>query len=203
MLTHRGNGSTIDPPGDRAAEASAVLGRPLDQPSAENSPPGAVRAAVVELSERTSRDPATGRWVCGNVGALRHGGRSLQLRGALEDAKAELLRQVQSDLALDETAAVTLASLADAYCEATLLRRSLFQRLAVEGGAVTGRGRTRQSLGVYLQVLDRELRLAATLGLERRTKPVSPLDALRSAVEAASDPDTTPPPLTSTSGPTA
>jgi hypothetical protein len=42
-----------------------------------------------------------------------------------------------------------------------------------------------QAFARYIAILDREIRLAALLGLERRAKPVNPLDAVRAAVEEA------------------
>jgi hypothetical protein len=77
---------------------------------------------------------------------------------------------VRRDLAADEHAAQTLQGTADAYVETTLLRRSLFEHIARSGTAVTAKGRTRAALATYLQVLDRELKLARTLGLERRQR---------------------------------
>ena len=80
--------------------------------------------------------------------------------------------------------------MADAFAEVSLVRRSLFRRLSEQGGVLTGKGRVRAALGAYLTVLDREHRLASLLGLERRQRPVDPLDAVHRAVEAAnSEPD--------------
>ena len=52
-------------------------------------------------------------------------------------------------------------------------------------GPLTGKGRTRAALTNWLQVVDRLQRSAMALGLERKAKPVNPLDAVRRAVEEA------------------
>ena len=44
------------------------------------------------------------------------------------------------------------------------------------GGALTATGRARAALSAYLRVLDRQYRLAAALGLERRARPVEEVD---------------------------
>lgn len=149
----------------------------------------AVAAAVEQLEGRSNRDPDSGRFTRGNRAAWKTGHRSQALEVVLAEAKDDLLAQVRQDLAADESAAATLQGTADAYVEASLLRRSLFHRLAREGGAVTGKGRTRAALGVYLSVLDRELRLAQALGFERKARAVPSVGAFvaRKAAEARAE----------------
>ena len=52
-------------------------------------------------------------------------------------------------------------------------------------GALTGKGRQRAALTAYLGIVDRQVRLAQLLGLERKQKPVvSPLDYIDGKVDA-------------------
>ena len=52
----------------------------------------------------------------------------------------------------------------------------------LEGGVLTPKGAGRSATFVYLQVLDRFMKMAGTVGLQRRPKPTNPLDAVRQAV---------------------
>jgi hypothetical protein len=79
---------------------------------------------------------------------------------------------------------VVKGSLADSFVELDAVRNYLGSRLAAEG-PLTGKGRTRALLTAYLAVVDRQVRLAQVLGIERRAKPVDPLEAVRRAVEEA------------------
>ncbi|MBZ0112745.1 MAG: hypothetical protein K8J08_09800 [Thermoanaerobaculia bacterium] len=74
------------------------------------------------------------------------------------------------------------AGLVDAYSEARLLRVTMFARLTELGGPVTAKGRTRALYTAYCSALDRELKLARTLGLDRRQKAVESLDDALSKV---------------------
>jgi hypothetical protein len=78
---------------------------------------------------------------------------------------------VRADLALDAQPPATLSALVEAFAETSLLRRSMFVRIAETDGPVTSKGRVRAILAAYWGALDRELRLAQTLGLERRARP--------------------------------
>jgi hypothetical protein len=62
--------------------------------------------------------------------------------------------------------AMTLQRLIGAFAEASSLRESLFYQMA--GQPLTNKGKARAMLSGYLQLLDRELRLAQAIG----TKPV-------------------------------
>lgn len=158
-------------------------------PSGDLPPNGAVDGrvskALADLQQRPDRDPATGRFVKGNTAAGKTLARSEALWSALAGAKHELAEQLHSDLALDGNAAATMAGLVDAYVEARLLRHSLFTRMVEMGGPITTKGKARALFSSYLSVLDRERRLALDLGLERRQRPVDPLEAVRQAVEDA------------------
>lgn len=116
-----------------------------------------------------------------NSNALTTGTRSEQMLDALAPAKAALVADVTRDLGGEVP--TTLKRLIDAHSETTLLRESVFLRMA--GEPVTAKGKCRAMLNAYLQLVDRELRLAQVIGLERREKPVNPLDAVQRAVERA------------------
>jgi hypothetical protein len=83
---------------------------------------------------------------------------------ALTAARAELRGELGD-------VGVVKGSLADAFVELAAVRDYLGGRLAAEG-PLTGKGRTRALLTAYLSVVDRQVRLAQVLGVERRTRPV-------------------------------
>lgn len=146
-----------------------------------------VRDAVDSLASRRQR-AASGRWTTANTGALKAGLDSEQLWTALAPAKRAIVDQVRADHGVEgDDAAATLLGTFDGYAEVHLLRKSIWYRLT-EGpnpGPVTGKGRTKALFTAYLSALDRELKLAQLIGLERRTRKVSPLDAIRAAVAEA------------------
>ena len=118
----------------------------------------------------------TGQFVAGNTAAGRTLERSEAFWSAVAAAKAELVARLHSDLAVNGEAAATLEGLVDAYAEARLLRHSMFTRLVELGGPITTKGKSRALYTSYLAALDREVRLATTLGLERRAKKVPSLE---------------------------
>lgn len=55
-------------------------------------------------------------------------------------------------------------------------------------GPLTGKGKMRAASTLYLKTLDRFVRVVVLLdGLQRRQRPVDPLEAVRRAVEAANE----------------
>ena len=150
----------------------------------ENGPEDGAREALDSLAARPDRDPATGCFVKGNTAAGRTLARSDAFWQAVGAAKRELAERVCSDLAVNGDGAVTLEGLIDGYAETRLLRHAMFVRLAEQGGPVTGKGKARALFSSYLQALDRETRLAQTLGLERKAKAVSLADAINDRQKA-------------------
>jgi hypothetical protein len=123
-----------------------------------------VRSAVASLTGR----PA--------LNATKTGTRSEVLLTELEPARAAIVSQVCADLGADaESLPATQARLVGAFSEVTVLRESIFIRMA--GQPSTNKGRSRALLGAYVSLVDRELRLATTLGLERRSKAVTDIAA--------------------------
>lgn len=132
--------------------------------------------ALEEIHQRPDRDPETGRFIEGNLAAGRTLARSETLWSALSGAKADLMSKVRADLVADEGAAETLQGLVESYVEVRLLRSSLFIRLSETAGPVTGKGRVRSLFTAYLATVDKETRLATTLGLERRARRIPTLE---------------------------
>lgn len=159
---------------------------PSAQP-AGNGPEHGVRGALEQLAERPNHDPETGQFVDGNTAAGCSLSRSTAFWGAVGVAKRELIDRLHSDLAVDAgRAAVTLEGLIDGYAEARLLRTAMFIRLTeLPRGAVTAKGNTRALFNTYLSALDREVRLALTLGTERKSRDMGLADYVaRKAREA-------------------
>lgn len=152
-------------------------------------------AEVVASSDETQ---ATGRlcarcgqtftgdgWRCscgavlgGNTAAMRHGMRSAQARAGLLPEQAEALAalaakraEVEQDLGGTEQLSGLARDQVQRYLELSLVADYLGTKLAQEG-PLSGKGRTRACLSAYLSVVDRLLRIASTLGLERRAKRV-------------------------------
>jgi hypothetical protein len=80
----------------------------------------------------------------------------------------------------DAPAALRLA--VESIAQATLIARSAFARIGEAGGPLTSKGRGRRAFVVWLQSIDRLARGLRLVGLQRRSKPVNPLDAVRQAV---------------------
>jgi len=140
----------------------------------------AVATAVKEIEARPDRDPETGQFLSGNTAAGKTLERSEALWSALSGAKADLMSKVRADLVADEGAAETLRGLVESYVEVRLLRSSLFIRLSETAGPITSKGRVRSLFTAYLATVDKETRLATTLGLERRSKTLPSLEEVMS-----------------------
>ena len=76
------------------------------------------------------------------------------------------------------------ADLVTDYARVDVLIESVAANIEV-GGIFTPKGSARAAVSLLLSLLDRRLRLAQVLGLERKSKPVNPLDAVRAAVVEA------------------
>jgi len=132
-----------------------------------------VSQALEALAQRQQHDPATGRFVAGNTTA----GTSLERSGAfweaVEPLKRELVQRTGTALAVDDATPETFLGLVDAYAETRLFRQAMYRRLVELGGPITSKGKARALYTAYLSALDRETKLAITLGLERRQKPAT------------------------------
>ena len=145
-----------------------------------------VREVLHALDSRPRQDPTTGRFIAGTLAASNGTlERSEQFWSALEALKDDIILRLSQDFALDGSTIMTLFGTMDAYAEAHLLRKAMFIRLTELGGPVTDKGKARGLLKTYLAAMDRELKLAQTLGFERKSKPVNPLEAVGAAVAEA------------------
>jgi hypothetical protein len=156
---------------DGACEPSQQLG-------ANGDVEDQVRDAVREVTSRPTRDQLTGRYIRGAIGGA---GKTLAgselLRAALEPLKHEIASRVLTDRGADDGAAETLVGLTGAYAESRLLREAMWARMLELGGPVTNKGKKRALFDAYLSALDREVKLATLLGLERRQRQLNIAEA--------------------------
>jgi hypothetical protein len=160
----------------------------VEEPSGElgaNGPDveACVRDAIEALQRRPQHDPKTGRFVAGNVAPGTTLARSVGFWSAVADVKAQLVARVQSDIGNASDPAETMIGLIDGYAEARLFRQAMGVRLVELGGPVTAKGKARALYSAYLGALDREMRLAQLLGLERRARKVASLEDVLAAHE--------------------
>lgn len=144
---------------------------------------------AVPIAETPASSPNPGWFRRGEPGpALRHGGRS-RLVAALgtpeqADARAALAERtsaIVADLGGHEALTALAAGMVERHARLELVADYLFENVQ-RLGPLTGKGRTRAALTAWLAVVDRLQKSAMALGLERKSKPVNPLDAVRAAV---------------------
>ena len=152
-----------------------------------NGPEATVRDVVARLTVRPNRD-ASGRFTAGNTAALRHGRRSTVVRRRIEEeSRAELAERRQAilaDLGGADELSIIATDVVERYLVAAALLQWMEDRL-ISDGVVTGKGKRRAIHRAYLAQLDRVVRLGSMLGLERRSRPVDPLEAVQRAVKDA------------------
>ncbi len=151
---------------------------PFQEPSDERESTG----------QGNGRDPRTGQFLPGNTVALRHGRRSTVVRRRIEEeSRAELAERRQvivADLGGFDQLSTIAIDVLERYLVAAALLGWMEDRLIVEG-VVTAKGKRRSIHRAYLAQLDRVVRLASMLGLERRSRSVDPLEAVQRAVKDA------------------
>jgi hypothetical protein len=130
----------------------------------------AVSEALGLIQGRQQHDPATGRFVSGNSAPGTTLERSETFWASVEHVKRELVDRLSAALAVDSSTPETLLGLIDGYAEARLFRAAMFRRLVELGGPITSKGKSRALYTAYLSALDRETKLATTLGLESKQK---------------------------------
>jgi hypothetical protein len=122
-----------------------------------------------------------GRFVAGCPGPrLRMGWHSALVRSGAATGQQDVLTAARLELRGElGDVGIVKGSLADAFVELGAVRDYLGGRLASEG-PLTAKGRTRALLSAYLAVVDRQVRLAQVLGVERRAQslPRTPSEAL-------------------------
>lgn len=162
---HDGAGEALDAEALDAAQGgeSSVLG-----------PPDAPVIDFVKLRQQDARGPR-GRWAVGNMARLTTGQRTKRLLDVPELARAHVER---TDALVTDLGGIAGLSVAAAMLVAELARLQLVTESlgadVLRHGVLTGKGRTRAAVTIYLQVLDRQQKLAQLLGLERRQKPSGP-----------------------------
>ncbi len=156
-----------------ALDAEALYVRPGDTSSPLGDSDGpAIDFAALRAS---GRDPATGRWIAGCMPRVRTGSRTDRLLEvpALAVAHRERTDALTADLGGMSQLSAVQGPLVAELARLQLVTESLGADV-LRHGVLTGKGRTRAAVTIYLQVLDRQQKLAALLGLERRQKPSGP-----------------------------
>jgi hypothetical protein len=109
------------------------------------------------------------RFLPGNTAALTHGGRRSLDRpealAAIAGKRDELVKHLGGDPSMIQ------ADLVTDYARVDVLIESVAANIEV-GGIFTPKGSARAAVSLLLSLLDRRLRLATTLGIERKAKPV-------------------------------
>lgn len=117
-----------------------------------------------------------GRFASGNAAALVHGRRSATHLQALSAAARDAMTTRRAEITSDLGGALSTlqADILERYLVASALLGWMEDRLLSEG-VITAKGQKRALFGAYALQLDRVVRLATTLGLERRARPVPTL----------------------------
>ena len=128
--------------------------------------------------------PASGRnpdgtFTRSNTAALKHGGRSTQVRAAQlpeqagrRPVLAKKREAIVSDLGGESALSQLQLDLVERYLELDTVASWLGGNLMADG-PLTAKGRSRAALSAYLTVVDRLHRVSAALGLTRRKRPVT------------------------------
>ena len=182
------NGALTDGAAPQGPAASDVA--PSSQLPASGQSAGARHQpwCAADVPPGAGRCPRCGVWQPANFGALKtglHTRRTIETADALA-ALAEQRQEIERDRGGSDALARVYRDLVGRYVETSALADTLGQQL-VSMGIVTSKGRPRSILNAYLQVLDRQHRLALTLGLQRVARPVPTL-AEYLAARAESDP---------------
>lgn len=207
-----------DSPTDELGTSGAALVVPAELTQSQSSDPRVVAQRVSQrvpdapstLDERAARDSsdpwsailldspsdastatASGRRADGKFGpsntfSLKHGGRRSLDRPealiAIAGKRAELTAH------LGDAVSVVQQDIVTDYARTDVLIESVAANIEV-GGIFTAKGRTRAAVTLLLSLMDRRLRLATTLGIEKKQREVNPLDAVRAAVAEANRQD--------------
>ena len=133
-------------------------------------------AAVLDALKRGGRDPVTGQFVAGHVVNLRHGRRAPRLwaAGPLREALAEREAAVLADLGGAPNLSAVERPLVREFARLALLVEAAGERL-IRDGLESSKGRTRAAASLYAALLDKQMRLASMLGLQRRARPAASL----------------------------
>jgi hypothetical protein len=157
--------------------------------SSESAASRACHRCSAQLPADAGRCAGCGSWQFGNQAALTHGIRSEAVRrqllegpdaAALAEQRADVERDLGGDLSRIQQ------DLVGRYVETSALCSWLAGHLTATG-LQTPRGRMRAAFNAYLQVLDRQHRLALALGLERRARQVGIRERMAIAARKAGE----------------
>lgn len=118
---------------------------------------------------RQDQDPRTGQFVEGNKAAVKHG---LTPRGGLTKLDGELAERraaVVADLGGEDALSTIAESTIHRYVVADALLSWMEGNLLAEG-VITPKGKRRAMHNAYLAQLDRVVKLANMLGLDRKAR---------------------------------
>jgi hypothetical protein len=139
----------------------------------ENAQEPTVCEAVSEIAPPNQERGANGQFMVGNSAARRHGLYSQQLQEDAAPWRAEQMAAIRADLG--EDVSTLKAHTVEQLGTVLVILRFLGGNLMAEG-PLTGKGKSRAATTTYLQTVDRYMRLASMLGLERKAKPVASLE---------------------------
>jgi hypothetical protein len=109
------------------------------------------------------------------------GERAAEVAAQLDARRAAIVADLGGE---EQLTAIALGEV-ERYLRLGVLADEAWAVLERAGGSYTTRGRRRDAQRAFLEVSAAQGALAARLGLQRRERPVDPLDAVRRAVEEA------------------
>ncbi len=162
----------------RDVQAAAEIGA-----AAEPAPTERAETCGAPFSQNATRGRNPGWFVAGRPGpALKTGEHSRLVRSGIVNGQGEAMAGARRELRKElGDLGIVKASLADAFVELDAVRNYLGGRLGAES-PLTTKGRQRALLTAYLGVVDRQVRLAQVLGIERRARRVA--DTLEAVIAA-------------------
>lgn len=114
-----------------------------------------------------------------SMNAMQVGDRSVKLQAALEPVRAAIYGQTLADLGCSidgpEKPTETLRMTARNLAALDVLAETFWTFIEAQG-VLTAKGKTRAAVTTWLSIVDRQLKLAQVLGLERKAKRAKSLD---------------------------
>ena len=151
----------------------------MPEPESTDQTSGVCAHCGVVVPPGSGQCPQCGRWQPSNVASLKTGAFSKQVaRGLGPSERADIdtrREQILADLGGRESLSQLSVDTAEKAVTVHALLTHVGAKL-VHDGLFGERGRARPALGAYCQLLDRWVRLATLLGLNRRQKVVQSLD---------------------------
>jgi hypothetical protein len=152
----------------------------MNDPSAELGAQGldvaaCVREARRRLEAQPQTDPVTGQVTPGNVQTMTVGDRSVQLQAALAPVREAIYQAALTDLGVSpdgpdrpsEALRITARNLATL----DVLAETFWSWIEARG-VLTAKGKTRSAVTTLLSIIDRQTKLAAVVGLQRKSRDI-------------------------------